>query len=125
MPACPRDNECSMLPPPPGFADANVALKREQLIELLKKVIDKYQHEPEFVVQQPRQTDLLVSIAQFMLLSTPISSDDKRDFLNGIMTIAQDLLTIENNREITSSVDSCKKFSFFLIEFYRLKNFLF
>ena len=112
MPACPRDNQYSSLPPP-GFTDDSLALKRVQLIELLEKVIDKCQREPQFVEQQPKQTDLLVSIAQFTLLSTPISPNDKRDFLNNIVTIAQDLLIDENqvnNDEITLSTNSSKRF---------------
>jgi hypothetical protein len=105
MPACPRDNQHSTLPsPPPGFTDANVVLKREQLIELLKNVIDKYQQETLFVAQQPKQTDLLFSIAQLTLLSTP---NDRREFLNNIVTITQDLLADENNTDIASSIDSC------------------
>lgn len=107
MPACPRDNQNSTLPsPPPGFTDANVVLKREQLIELLKNVIDKYQQETLFVAQQPKQTDLLFSIAQLTLLSTP---NDRREFLNNIVTITQDLLADENNTDIASSIDSCKE----------------
>jgi hypothetical protein len=111
MPAGPRDSQYPTLPPP-GFTDVNVTLKRGQLIELLQKIIDKCRHEPQFLAQQPKETELLVSIAQFTLLSTPMSSDEKRDFLNNIMNIGQDLLTDENNTEIVSSVDSCKKFVF-------------
>jgi hypothetical protein len=108
MPACPRDNKYSTLPPP-GFTNANVTLKSQQLIELLEKVIDKCQHEPQFIEQQQNQTDLLISIAQFTLLSTPISSNEKRDFLNNILKIGQDLLTDENSTEIISSINSCKQ----------------
>ena len=36
----------------------------------------------------------------------------------------QDLLTDENNQEITSSIDSCKKFLFFFSNLHN-KNFLF
>jgi len=109
MPACPRDNQYSTLPPP-GFSNDNVALKTGQLIELLEKVIDKFQREPQLIEQQPKQTNLLISIAQLTLLSTPISSDDKRDFLNNILTIGQTLLTDENNTELVSSVQFCKTF---------------
>jgi len=109
MPVCPRDNQCSTLPPP-GFANNNVALKSGQLIELLEKVIDKFQREPQFIEQQPKETNLLVAIAQLTLLSTPISSDDKRDFLNNILTIGQTLLTDENNTELVSPDQSCKIF---------------
>jgi hypothetical protein len=110
MPACPRDNQYSTLPPP-GFTDANVSLKREHLIDLLKNIIDKCQHEPSFLAQQSKQTDLLISIAQLTLLSTPISPNDRQGFLNNIVTITQDLLSDENNKEIVSSVDSCKEYS--------------
>lgn len=103
MPACHRGDEYSTLPPP-GFTDSNVAIKNGQLIDLLKKVIEKVQNEPQLIEQQPKQTDLLVSIAQLTLLSTPISSNDKQDFLNNILTITQTLLTDE-----ISTIDPCKK----------------
>jgi hypothetical protein len=90
MPACPRDNQYSSLPPP-GFNEDILALKRVKLIELLEKVIDKCQREPQFIEQQSKQTDLLVEIAQLTL-----SVDNKREFLNNILTIGQDLLTDEN-----------------------------
>jgi hypothetical protein len=111
MPECSRDNQYSTLPPP-GFTTADVALKNRPLIELLQKVIDKFQYEPEFITQQPKETNLLVSIAQLTLLSTPISPDVKRDFLNNIITIGQDLLSDENqvNKEIAASIDTCKEF---------------
>ncbi|CAF0787758.1 unnamed protein product [Adineta steineri] len=108
MPACPRADQYSSLPPP-GFADNNFALKRVQVIDLLQKLIDKCQREPQFVEQQPQQTDLLVSTAQYILLPTPISPDDKRDFLNNIIRNGQDLLNDENqmnNDEITLSINS-------------------
>jgi hypothetical protein len=112
MPECPRNNEDSTLPPP-GFTNTSLGVKRIQLIELLEKVLDKCQNEPDFIEQQPKQTELLVSIAQFTLLSTPMSLNEKRDFLNNIVTIGQDLLTdenqVNNTEEITSSIDSRKE----------------
>jgi hypothetical protein len=101
MPACPRDNQNSTLPPP-GFTDVNVKLKREQLIELLKNIIDKCQQETLFVAQQPKQTDLLISIAQLTLLPT---TNDRQEFLTNIVTISQDLLANANNTDM----DSCKE----------------
>ncbi|CAF0791582.1 unnamed protein product [Rotaria sp. Silwood1] len=109
MPTCPRDDQYSSKPPP-GFTDDNLTLKRVQLNDLLVKVINKYQHEPQFLEQQSKETDLLIAVAQLILLPSPISSDDKRDFLHNIVTIGQDLLTDENqvndNEQIPTSVDS-------------------
>ncbi|CAF0845777.1 unnamed protein product [Rotaria sp. Silwood1] len=109
MPTCPRDDQYSSKPPP-GFTDDNLTLKRVQLNDLLVKVINKYQHEPQFLEEQSKETDLLITVAQLILLPSPISSDDKRDFLHNIVTIGQDLLTDENqvndNEQIPTSVDS-------------------
>jgi hypothetical protein len=97
MPECPRDNDY-ITKPPPGFTQDSLPLKRVQLIELLEKVRDKYQQEPQFVEQLPKQTDLLFSIAQFTLL--PASNEGKRNFLNNIVMIAQDLL-LDENQDVT------------------------
>lgn len=108
MPACPRDNEYTASPPP-GFESANTGGKREQVIELLRKVIEKCQEEPLFLAQQPQQTDLLVSIAQLSLLPSSNSATDRRDFLNRIMTLGQGLLTNQSNTDTNSTVDLCKQ----------------
>ncbi|CAF2754467.1 unnamed protein product [Rotaria sp. Silwood2] len=109
MPACPSDDQYSSKPPP-GFTDDNLTLKRVQLKDLLEKIIEKYHHEPQFLEQQPKQIDLLIAVAQFILLSSPISSDDKRDFLNNIVIMGQNLLVEENqvnyNEQIPKSIDS-------------------
>ncbi|CAF3734825.1 unnamed protein product [Rotaria sordida] len=109
MPGCPHDDEYSSKPPP-GFTDDNLTLKRVQLNDLLEQVIDKYRHDPQFIEQQSKETDLLISVAQFILLSSPISSDDKRNFLNNIVKIGQDLLIdenqVNNNEQISSSINS-------------------
>ncbi len=102
MPECPRVNNDSTLPPP-GFTESNATLKCGQLTDLLQKIIEKCQSEPLYIVEQPKHIELLISIAQLTLLSTPISSDDKRNFLNNIVNIGQDLLKNENNTEN----DSC------------------
>ena len=109
MPACPRTNQYSTTSTPPGLTDPNTSLNREQVVELLRKVIEKCQEEPSFLVEQPKQTDLLVSIAQFTLLS-PASLNDRRARLNQMMNIGQDLLTDESTTDTSSSsVDICKK----------------
>ncbi|UJR15929.1 hypothetical protein I4U23_002849 [Adineta vaga] len=95
MSAYSRDNESSSLPPP-GFSGDKIATKRVQLIDLLEKVIDKCQHEPQFIENRSKQTDLLVKIAEFTLLSSPVSPSDKQDFLNNLFTIGQDLFNDEN-----------------------------
>lgn len=106
MPSCPRDNQYSTLPPPPGFNETNLTIKSGQVIELLQKVIEKIHDEPQLIEQQTKQTNLLVSIAHLTLLSTPISLKDKRNFLNNILTMTQNLLTDENNN---IQIDSRKK----------------
>ncbi|CAF0845795.1 unnamed protein product [Rotaria sp. Silwood1] len=124
MPTCPRDDQYSSKPPP-GFTDDNLTLKRVQLNDLLVKVINKYQHEPQFLEEQSKETDLLITVAQLILLPSPISSDDKRDFLHNIVTIGQDLLTDENqvndNEQIPTSVDSSM---LFLIELKKKNKFV-
>ena len=102
MPACPRDNQYSSLPPP-GFNDNNSALKRVKLIESLEQIIDKCKCEPEFIDQQSKQTDLLLSIAQLTLVT---NVDSKREFLNNILTIGQDLLTDENQTTTIASLST-------------------
>lgn len=92
MPACPRADEYSALPPP-GFTGNNCISKSAQLIELLEKVIEKYRCEPYTVEQRAKQTDLLLSIAQYTILAGPISNDDRRRFLQQIVSIGGDLLT--------------------------------
>lgn len=102
MPECPRHTNPSTLAPP-GFSNTNVSIKRQNLVELLQQIIDKCQQEPTFLDQQPKQIDLLVSIAQLTLLSTPMTVENRRDFLNNILTVGQDLLSDEDSLEIESS----------------------
>lgn len=106
MPACPRDNQYSTTSTSPALTDPNPSVKHEQAIELLRKIIDKYQENPAFLVEQPKQTDLLVSIAQLTLFPSP---NARQVCLNQIMNIGQDLLTDESTTDTSSSIDNCKK----------------
>lgn len=117
MPACPRDKQCSSLPPP-GFAEDNTTLKRVRLIDSLEKLIEKCQREPQFIEQQPKETDLLLSIAQFVLLSPSASHIDRRTSFDNILAIGKDLLTDEeqmNNKENNSKNCSSARQTFSLL----------
>lgn len=88
---------------PPGFSDTNVSVKRRNLVELLQQIIDKCQHEPTFLDQQSKHIDLLISVAQLTLVSTPMIAEHRRAFLTNILTVGQDLLSDEDSLEIESS----------------------
>ncbi|CAF1068470.1 unnamed protein product [Adineta ricciae] len=105
MPVCARDDQPSSLPPP-GFAEDNTTLKRVRLIDSLEKLIQKFQREPQFIAQQPKETDLLLSIAQFILLSPSASHIDRRISFDTILAIGKDLLIDQdqmNNKENNNS----------------------
>ena len=99
MPVCPRDDQCSPLPPP-GFAEDNTTLKRVRLIDSLEKLIQKFQREPQLIEQQVKATDLLLSIAQFILLPPSAPPIDRRISFDNILAIGKDLLTDEDQMNI-------------------------
>ena len=109
MPACPRDKQYATTS---ALTNANTSEKCEQVLDLLRKIMEKCQEEPLFLEQQPKQTNLLVSIAQLTLLSSSNSTtDDRRAHLNNIMNIGQDLLTDSTTTNTNPSVDICKTHS--------------
>lgn len=111
MSTCPRDNSCSSQPPP-GFSDSNATLVNVQITELLQQLINKFQNDSDSVDKLSKETNLLTVIAQLALLPKTVSPDVKQNFLNKIVTIAQDLLVNErqmnNNDEVSRTIDSSK-----------------
>jgi hypothetical protein len=109
MPACPRDSQYSSVPPP-GFTGDRSTSKNTQLVELLEKVTDKYRRESHAVEQQSKQTSLLIAIMQYTLLADQISNHDRENFLQNMITIANDLLADDHqNIQTISSNDSGKR----------------
>lgn len=107
---CTRDNQYATTS---GLINANAGERREQVLGLLRKIIEKCQEEPLFLEQQPQQTNLLVSIAQLNLLPSSNSiSNDRKAYLTNMMNIVQDLLTDTSLNNTNSSVDICKIESF-------------
>ena len=100
MSECARDQNSSTSAPP-GFSNTNVLVKRRNLIEILQQTIQKCQEEPTFLVEQPKQIDLLVSVAQLTLLSASMTVENRRDFLNNILTIGQNLLSDESGKIVS------------------------
>ena len=98
MPACPRDNDYSSLAPP-GFTQDDSALKRVQLVELLQKLIEKCHREPEFIDEQSKQTALLIATAQYALLPTSNPTDEKREFVQRMIALGQELWAHESQND--------------------------
>ena len=98
MPACPRDNNYASLAPP-GFTQNDAALKRVQLVELLQKIIEKCQREPQFIDEQSKQAELLIATAQYALLPTSNPTDEKRELVQRMIAIGQELWAHESQND--------------------------
>ena len=84
-------NDAYLASVPPGFAPDPIS-RNTNLIELLKKVIEKYTEEPQLVHELSQQTDLLFSVVQYVLLPRPSIDDDRRIFLQQIRNTADELI---------------------------------
>lgn len=77
---------------PPGFSTNDFKSRSTQLLDLLEKITEKYQNEPEVVEQHSKQTDLLISVAQYILLPVTISKEYRHSFLRQVIKVGNDLL---------------------------------